>query len=110
MPLSNSDNGFFLTMALKVVGFFLSFVGGIVAATWTIASKIKGFESRIKDIEVSQSTCQLKTIGAMQNDLTKIDNKLDKVHERIDALLLQGSVHVADGNVTGRRDIPRCDR
>lgn len=69
-----------LSLAAKIVGLFAAFVGGIVTATWAVASKINGFDSRLCAVE--------KSHGAVAK---RIDGKLDRLHERIDEILLKGA-------------------
>ena len=50
--------------------------------TWVIARKWKGFEDRLQGVENAQKNCQGYT-------LVRIDQKLDRIHERIDEVLLR---------------------
>lgn len=68
------------SLATKIAGLFAAFVGGIVTATWAVASKVNGFNSRL--IAVEKSHCEAAT---------RIDGKLDRLHERIDEILLKGA-------------------
>lgn len=81
MPITDPDNSFIIELAWKIAGAFVTFVGGIVTATWVVSGKIRGFDDRLKSVENTQSTCPGKT-------LVKIDEKLDRIHERIDEILL----------------------
>lgn len=81
MPISSDETNLFLSVGLKIVGWFLSFVAGIVTATWVVASKVKGFDDRLRSVEEAQTNCQSNIIG-------RIDSKLDRLHERIDDVLL----------------------
>ena len=80
MPIETETNLFF-SIGVKIACFFLSFVGGIVTATWVVAGKVKGFEDRLVAVETAQLNCQKNTLG-------NIDKKLDRIHERIDDILL----------------------
>lgn len=61
----------------KLAGYFCTFVGGIVSATAAVTYKISGYDARIKALE--------KSCDAMTG---KIEGKLDRLHERIDDILL----------------------
>jgi hypothetical protein len=82
-PGQPEEIGFVAELGLKIAGVFLSFVGGIVTATWVVANKLRGYDDRLKSVESAQKTCQGIT-------LVKIDQKLDRIHERIDDILIQG--------------------
>ena len=69
-----------LSLAAKIAGMFAAFIGGIVTATWAVASKINGFDSRLCAVE--------KSHGEVAK---RIDGKLDRLHERIDEILLKGA-------------------
>jgi hypothetical protein len=69
----SEETSYLFNLALKLTGFFLTFVGGIVTATWAVASKIKGFDDRLRSVESVHMN---------------IDRKLDRIHERIDEVLL----------------------
>lgn len=81
-------------LALKVGGIFLSFVGGIVAATWAVASKVRGFEDRLGSVEKTQGKCQSEVLVGLGEKLDtlpdrieeKMEARFDRVHERIDEL------------------------
>lgn len=64
----------------KVGGYFFAFVGGIVSATWVIAKKVSGYDARIEALEKGQ-----------EDVASKIDGKLDRLHQRIDELLINCS-------------------
>jgi hypothetical protein len=81
MPINSEETSLFFTFGLKVLGWFMSFVAGIVTATWVVASKVKGFDDRLRSVEAAQTNCQNNIIG-------RIDSKLDRLHERIDDVLL----------------------
>jgi len=80
---TNGDDSFLLELGIKIAGFFVSFVGGIVTATWVVASKMKGIDDRLKSVEAMQNKCQ-------NNTLARIDDKLDSIHRRIDEILIRG--------------------
>jgi len=83
MPIPSEETGVVIGLAMKVGSLFLTFISGVVTATWVVAGKIKGFDDRLKSVEKAQTTCQGVT-------LVKIDGKLDRIHERIDEILLKG--------------------
>jgi hypothetical protein len=83
---SSDETGYLFNLALKLTGFFLTFVGGIVTATWAVASKIKGFDDRLKSVESVHM---------------KIDLKLDRIHERIDEILLSKAEKQKESNGSG---------
>ena len=69
-----------LSIGAKIGGLFFAFVSGIITATWAIARKVGGFDDRITALEEQYRK---------QSD--KIDKKLDRLHERIDDVLLNGT-------------------
>jgi hypothetical protein len=82
MQPGQEELGFVAEIGLKIAGVFLSFVGGIVTATWVVANKLRGYDDRLSTIEAAHKACQNGT-------LVRIDEKLDKIHERIDEILLR---------------------
>lgn len=82
-PGQPEELGVIAGIILKIGGVFLSFVGGVVTATWVVANKLRGYDDRLTHIESTQAKCQ----GTV---LTQIDKKLDRIHERIDDILLNG--------------------
>ena len=103
MPLTpDESNKAFYIIGLKIVGVFLSFVGGIVTATWMVAGKVKGMEDRLEKVESTQNRCQVETLGEIKDGINKLnlkidsipeqlDNKLGRTHERIDELFKRDS-------------------
>lgn len=81
MPVSSEDTSFLVEWGLKIGGVFAAFVGGIVSATWAIASRVKAFEDRLDSIEQTQDNCPGKALSG-------INEKLDRLHQRIDEILL----------------------
>lgn len=78
-PETVKGTGEWIGIAGKLVGYFFTFVSGIVAATAVIVRKVSGYDARIEALENSHK------------ELTgKIDNKLDRLHQRMDDLLLTG--------------------
>ena len=69
-----------LSIAAKIAGILAAFVGGIVTATWAVASKINGVDARLTSVEKSHAEVA-----------AKIDGKLDRLHERIGEILLRGT-------------------
>jgi hypothetical protein len=86
MQPGQEELGFVAELGLKIAGVFLSFVGGIVTATWVVANKLRGYDDRLKTIEEAHVKCQNVT-------LAKIDQKLDRIHERIDDILIERGRH-----------------
>jgi len=77
MPITVSpdpDTNAFILFCLKVASYFMTFVGGIVAATWAVAAKFHGYENRLKTVENAQVKCQA-------GPLTRLDEKLDYIIE-----------------------------
>lgn len=80
--------------AIKISGLFLSFVGGIVAATWAVASKVRGFEDRLGTVEKAQTKCQSEVLAGLVGKLDSLPDRIDekieakfvRVHSRIDEL------------------------
>ena len=84
-PGQPEEIGFLAELGIKIAGFFLSFVGGIVAATWVVANKLNGYDKKF-------TTTDLR-IKATEEFQDKVDAKLDRLHERIDEVLIQGGRH-----------------
>lgn len=80
--IPSEETNFIIEILVKVAGFIAAFVGGIVSATWAISGKIRGFDDRLGAVEQAQKNCQGYT-------LVRIDQKLDRIHERIDEVLLR---------------------
>jgi hypothetical protein len=78
--LPNDESGILFNLGLKIVGFFLSFVGGIITTTWVLATKWKGLDDKVKEME--------KDRKELSDKLDAMNHKLDKVHERIDNALI----------------------
>ena len=82
-----------LSIGAKIGGLFLAFVSGIITATWAIARKVGGFDDRIKALEDHYNG---------QNE--KIDRKLDRLHARIDEVILKGTTPVRHEHRDGDHD------
>lgn len=61
----------------KLAGYFFTFVGGIVSATAAVTYKISGYDARILALEESN-----------RGMTDRIELKLNRLHERIDDILL----------------------
>lgn len=83
MTPQSDGTSFFLEWGIKIAGFFITFVSGIVTATWIVAGKMRDIDNRLQGVESAQKSCQGGT-------LVRIDAKLDRIHERIDEILLKG--------------------
>lgn len=83
IPTPSEESSYLMAIALKVFGVILSFLTGVVTATWIVASRVKGFNDRLSAVEAIQRECPGKS-------LVRIDEKLDRLHERIDDILLNG--------------------
>lgn len=81
MPGQNipPETSLWVVWAIKACGIFVTFVGGIVSATWIVAAKWKGFDDRISAVEKTQSDCDARSV-------TDLDDKLVRIHDRIDDL------------------------
>jgi len=90
-PMSNPDD-FILEWIMKIGALFTAFVGGI----WAVATKVKGFESRIQQVEVGHTHCKsviLKNLEEKIDNLpdrveAKMEEKFNRVHERMDDIIL----------------------
>jgi len=90
-PVSNPDD-FILEWLMKIGALFTAFVGGI----WAVATKVKGFESRIQQVETGHAHCKsvvLKNLEEKIDNLpdrveAKMEEKFNRVHERMDDFLL----------------------
>jgi len=83
MPIQPSEEtNFVIGIVAKVVGFFMTFVGGVVTATWVVAGKVKGFDDRLSSVE--------GRVKVSEEFQVKVDQKLDRIHDRIDDILLKG--------------------
>lgn len=96
-PIDDTTN-IIMEWALKAVAAFLAFVGGIVSATWAIASKVRGYESRMTVLETAHRQCQSETLKGLVDKLddlpdrieAKMESRFDRIHERIDDALMRG--------------------
>lgn len=94
----SDETGRILTWTVKVVSLGISFLGGVVTATWIVATKVKGFDDRLQAIESVQTQCPGKTLVGIDEQIdalpgkidAKIEEKLNRIHERIDEILLRG--------------------
>lgn len=93
---------------MKIGGVVITFIGGIVTATATITLKMKGYDDRIKSLEVSHTKCEKEILKGIADKLDNIPSKLDvlqdnldekmekkfcRVHDRIDTLILKEKSH-----------------
>jgi hypothetical protein len=93
----SDDERVVVTWMVKVAGWFISFVAGIVSATWVVASKHKEFHDRLRNIELVQKDCPGKVLYGINERLDdlpdrieeKMEKKFHRVHERIDEILLR---------------------
>jgi hypothetical protein len=89
------ETSLYAEWALKIVGTFAAFVGGIVSATWSVASRIRGFDDRLGAVEKAQTKCQVEVLGRIADKLeslperieAKIESRLDRIHDRIDDII-----------------------
>jgi len=89
--MSNPDD-FILGWIMKIGALFTAFVGGI----WAVATKVKGFETRIQQVEIGHSHCKsviLKNLEEKIDNLpdrveAKMEEKFNRVHERMDDIIL----------------------
>lgn len=92
------DDSVIAEWAMKISGAFLAFVGGIVSTTWAVASKVRGYESRMTVLEASHRQCQAETLKGLVDKLddlpdrieAKMESRFDRIHERIDDALMRG--------------------
>ena len=90
---------------MKVLGYGGSFISGVVTATWIVATKVKGFETLQRDLDLRLSTvegfqkhCPGKAMAGIDQQIAdlpdrieqKMEKKFERVHERIDEILLHG--------------------
>jgi len=86
---------------LKIGGAVVAFIGGIVTATATVTLKMKGYDDRIQSLELSQKKCQSETLKSIADKLDslpdnideKMEKKFNRVHDRIDTLIMKEKVH-----------------
>lgn len=94
----SEETSVLLSWLLKIIGMLLSFIGGVVTATWIVATKVKGFDDRLRVIESIQRDCPGKAMAGLDEQLAKLPDKIEekmekkfeRVHERIDEVLLHG--------------------
>lgn len=95
-PTPQPDEANILTeWAWKVAGVFIAFVGGIVSATWSVASKVRGYDDRLKVVETNQNKCQSETLASLADKLdalpdrieAKMESRLNRIHDRIDDII-----------------------
>jgi hypothetical protein len=68
----------------KAGGLLLSFLAGVVTATWLVATKFQQLVSRVDAVETS-----LADLSGLPEALgATMDRKLNRVHDRIDELML----------------------
>jgi len=92
MSQMSSPDDFILEWIMKIGALFTAFVGGI----WAVATKVKGFESRIQQVEVGHNHCKsviLKNLEEKIDNLpdrveAKMEEKFNRVHERMDDIIL----------------------
>ena len=89
-----------LGWAAKIGSMFLAFVAGIVTATWTVASKVKGYDIQIQTLQEELA----KMAAERTNMQAQINRKLDKLHSRIDDILLQCGAPNHDFRMIKRED------
>lgn len=104
MPV-DEETRVLLSWGMRLLGYGASFIGGVVTATWIVATKVKGYESsqrdldlRLKAIEGIQKHCPGKSLAGIDRQIAdlpdrieqKIEKKFERVHERIDEILLHG--------------------
>ena len=90
------ETNFIAEWAWKIAGVFVAFVGGIVSATWAVATKVRGYDDRLKVVETSQTKCQSETIKGISEKLDELPDRIEakmearfsRIHERIDEALL----------------------
>lgn len=87
MPATGGEVGVLIGSIAKIagwlIGWLVTFVTGVVTATWIVSRRVQKFEDRLETLEMEHKECQGKD-GALQQIGTKLDAKLDRVHERID--------------------------
>jgi len=94
-----------LSWGMKILGYGASFIGGVVTATWIVATKVKGYETSQRDLDLRLSTvegfqkeCPGKAMAGIDRQIAalpdrieqKMEKKFERVHERIDEILLHG--------------------
>lgn len=84
MPVTSDDASWYTQLAGLIAGGFACFVGGIVSATWWVASKVLGFESRMAKAETALGV-DLPARCATTKDLLKAEMR-ESLHEAIDKL------------------------
>jgi len=88
MPITpDESNKVFYLVGLKIAGVFLSFVGGIVTATWVVAGKVKGMEDRLGKVEATQNRCQIETLGEIKDGIKELNLKIDSIPDQLDKKL-----------------------
>ena len=70
-----ASDGFSIFAKIASIG--AAFIGGIVTATWTVAVKVSGYDARIKALE-----------EAAKEERFQLLKKFDRLHKRIDEILL----------------------
>lgn len=76
-PQSTQQTAEWVGVLGKLAGYLFAFVGGIVSATAAVTYKISGYDARIKALEESN-----------RGMTDRIEPKLNRLHERIDDILL----------------------
>ena len=89
------ETSIYAEWGLKIVGAFAAFVGGIVSATWAVASKIKGFDDRLGVVEKTQGKCQSEVLAGLADKLDRLPDRIEekmearfnRIHDRIDDIV-----------------------
>lgn len=100
----DGETGVVVGWILKIASVAVSFVGGVVTATWIVAVKVHGLkatqdglDARVSKIEIFQGNCPGKALSGISEKVESIPDKIDekfeekfnRVHQRIDEILLE---------------------
>lgn len=85
-PPTKEQADFTLT-ALKIIGYLgggiISFVSGVVMATWIIRGKISGYDKKINDLHTEIKTVKAGQVKCQAEVLTNIISKIEGIPETV---------------------------
>ena len=93
MPVTSDDASWYTQVFGLVAGGFVCFVGGIVSATWVVASKVMGFEARMVNVEAALKG-EIPARCSTTKDLLKSEMR-ESLHEALEKLQNTWGVELA---------------
>lgn len=95
-PAPDETTEIIIGWAVKIGAMAITFIGGIITATVTITRKMQGYDLRIELLEKNQKKCQSEVLQKISDKIDnlpesigeKMDERLNRVHDRIDKIIL----------------------